>query len=342
MPGGELPLKNDEYINDAPENVLTLFDSDDNASLDTVADAQDASEKILNSEAEHTDSPAKDKDDAEKYTDSQESYIDTDADFDAKSSELVDGEADDDDGESSEISDGTDGEDYNDSDDGTCAEDKVIAQQDPTEPINNKKSSGKNEVKERKVDSLFDFIEIFVFTLAAVFIITSFFFRYSLVKGDSMQNTLQDQERLLLTNFLYNPKPGDIVVIQDKSTVLRDKDPIVKRVIAVGGQKVKFTKNAVYVDGEQLVEDYVYTGDHGGKYEYSIYPSEALLESVTDYKIELGVSYEITVPENEIFVMGDHRNDSTDSRSIGTLHEDAIIGKVVLRFYPFENFGKVE
>ena len=57
---------------------------------------------------------------------------------------------------------------------------------------------------------------------------------------------------------------------------------------------------------------------------------------------EDGVFYEITVPEGEIFVMGDHRNNSKDSRDIGTIHEDAIIGKVVLRFLPFNNFGKIK
>lgn len=198
--------------------------------------------------------------------------------------------------------------------------------------------------KPRRVDSLFDFIELFVFTLAAVFIITSFFFRYSIVDGGSMQNTLQNDEKLILRSIFYSPQCGDVVVVQDKSTIL--KDPIVKRVIAVGGQTVRFTRDAVYVDGIKLDEPYVYTDDYqnpfGGEdiYRYSVYPSDALEHLVTD--IENGVFYEITVPEGEIFVMGDHRNNSRDSREIGTLHEDAIIGKVVLRFFPFSEFGKIE
>ena len=200
------------------------------------------------------------------------------------------------------------------------------------------------EEKPRRVDSLFDFIELFVFTLAAVFIITSFFFRYSIVDGGSMQNTLQDKESLILRSIFYTPKSGDVIVIQDKSTLL--KDPIVKRVIATEGQKVKFTRDAVYVDGVMLDEPYVYTGDYknpfGGEdiYRYSVYPSDALLPIVTDR--EDGVFYEITIPDGEIFVMGDHRNNSRDSRDVGTLHEDAVIGKVVLRFLPFSKFGKIE
>ena len=198
--------------------------------------------------------------------------------------------------------------------------------------------------KPRRVDSLFDFIELFVFTLAAVFVITSFFFRYSIVDGGSMENTLHDNEKLILRSIFYTPECGDVVVVQDKSTSL--KDPIVKRVIAVGGQTVKFTRDAVYVDGIELKEPYVYTADYknpfGGEdvYRYSVYPSDPLLPLVTDR--EDGVFYEITVPDGEIFVMGDHRNNSKDSRDIGTLHEDAVIGKVVLRFLPFSEFGKIE
>ena len=190
--------------------------------------------------------------------------------------------------------------------------------------------------KPRRIDSIFDFIELFVFTLAAVFIITSFLFKYSNVVGDSMQNTLQSGEKLVLRSFLYNPKPGDVVVIDDRSLT----DPIVKRVIAVGGQRVKITHTDIYVDGEKLVEDYVYTDVKGGKYLYSVVPCEALLDNLIGYKE--GEYYEILVPENEIFVMGDHRNKSYDSRDIGTLHEDSILGKAVIRFYPFDKFGKLD
>lgn len=225
-----------------------------------------------------------------------------------------------------------------------ATENKILEVADEKNDTENDTTTAQNDKKPRKIDSIFDFIELFVFTLAAVFIITSFFFRYSTVKGDSMQNTLQNDEKLILSSLFYTPKPGDVVVVQDKSTEL--KDPIVKRVIAVEGQTVKFTSDTVYVDGVALIEDYVYTGDYynprngSHDYEYDTEPCDALRDHLIGY--QEGVYYEILVPDGEIFVMGDHRNNSKDSRDIGTLHEDAVLGKAVLRFYPFDKFGKIE
>ena len=219
-------------------------------------------------------------------------------------------------------------------------EDETEADADTEESVaealpEEKKPEAKPVEKVRRIDSLFDFVEQFIFALALVFIITSFFFKYSNVVGNSMQNTLQSNEKLVLSCFLYDPKPGDIVVIDDRSL----KDPIVKRIIAVGGQTVKITRDAVYVDGVMLIEDYVYT-DTVKSYQYSVVPCEALLDNLIGY--EEGVYYEILVPENEVFFMGDHRNDSYDSRDVGTLHEDAVLGKAVLRFFPFDKFGKID
>lgn len=224
-------------------------------------------------------------------------------------------------------------ESENDTDDDTVEDtatpDELTEDRDTEEekkeemPLEN--SDEKAEVKSRRIDSLFDFIELFIFTLAAVFVITSFFFRYSVVEGDSMVGTLHNGDRLILTSFMYDPEPGDIIVVD--SDVL-DK-VIVKRVIAVGGQTVRITATDVYVDGKKLNEPYVYTDDYYafGEYTYEV-PPEGYIE--------------VTVPDGHVFVMGDHRNISEDSRNIGTIDEDAIIGKVIFRFAPFNKFGKVK
>ncbi len=174
----------------------------------------------------------------------------------------------------------------------------------------------------RKVDTRFDFLELFVFTLVAVMIITTFIFRHSVVEGPSMQNTLQDGEHLIISGLFYTPKRGDIVVCQDYET--GHKNPIVKRVIAVGGDTVEILPDgSVLVNGELQREDYVFI-DPG------------MIDTFPGME-------EVTVPEDMVFVMGDHRNMSSDSREFLStfVREDAILGKVILRFYPFEKFGTV-
>ncbi len=178
-----------------------------------------------------------------------------------------------------------------------------------------------NPKKPRRVDSRFDLVELFVFTLVAVMILMSFFFRHSIVNGASMENTLHNGEHLIISDFLYTPKRGDVVVCEDHTTNL--KYPIVKRIIALGGDTVKITENGVFVNGVPEENPHVYFGN-------------------SDYKY---TPYEITVPKGEIFVMGDHRDNSTDSRDpvmLGTVKEDAILGRVLFRFFPFDKFGTID
>ena len=179
----------------------------------------------------------------------------------------------------------------------------------------------KKKIGTRFVDSLFDFIELFIFSLAAVFIITTFFFRHSVVDGSSMERTLFDGEHIIISDLFYKPERGDIIVCEDYSTEL--PIPIVKRVIAIAGDRVEIdTAGNVKVNGELLDESgYVYIDP------YHPYHCDEI---------------SLTVPDGEIFVMGDHRNVSSDSRKIGTIKEDSILGKVLFRFYPFDKFGKVE
>ena len=216
---------------------------------------------------------------------------------------------------------------------------------DTGKPNDSHKAPEKSKSEGKKgpgiVHAIFDFVELFVFTLVAVLVITTFFVRQSVVEGDSMLGTLQDGDNLLISDFLYTPKAGDIVVCEDYSTQLRK--PIIKRVIATEGQTVRITARSVIVDGKVLNEPYVFTDVFGYKYDVSI-PHAVFRENAEEYKLKYdpGYYYEIVVPDGEIFVLGDHRNNSTDSRMLGTIDVDTVLGRVLIRFYPFEKFGTVE
>lgn len=191
--------------------------------------------------------------------------------------------------------------------------------------------------KPRLIESIFEFVELLLLTLAAVFIVTTFIFRHSVVDGDSMMNTLQHEDVLIISGLFYTPEQYDIVVIEDHSTGYTH--PLVKRVIAVGGDKVRVTKYGISVNGEMLNEAYVFIDEVGYTYDVSL--SDVLSDNPT-FVYEEGVYYEFEVPEGEIFVLGDHRNNSADSRKFGTVSADAVLGKVLFRVYPFSEFGLVD
>ena len=177
----------------------------------------------------------------------------------------------------------------------------------------------------RVIDWIFDFVEMFVFVLLAVMVLTSFFFKHSVVEGDSMLNTLEDGDHLIISDLFYTPERGDIVVFEDYSTIL--KKAVVKRVIGLPGETVEVKLNdigeyEVYINGEYLDEEYAYN----------------------EIQFTSGGTGTWVVPEGEVFVMGDNRFNSTDSRvsGVGTIDIDCILGRVLFRFMPFEKFGKVE
>ena len=148
-----------------------------------------------------------------------------------------------------------------------------------------------------------------------IVLVFTFAVRMMGVQGPSMRQTLQQGDRLLVLNSLlvreYNA--GDIVIAR-KDTF--SDDPIVKRIIAVGGQTVDidFTSGTVYVDGEALEEDYI---------------------NDRTYTFE-GTEFPLVVPEGSVFIMGDNRNMSTDSREprIGTVDTRYLIGKAVFLIFP--------
>lgn len=190
--------------------------------------------------------------------------------------------------------------------------------------------------KETLIHAIYDFAEMLVLAVIVVFLIFMIAVRPCRVDGTSMNNTLEHGEMLLISDLFYTPKQGDIVVFHQTSNIdLRFNEPIVKRVIATGGQYVKIetepgkvyvSDDDIFTEDEVLNEDYIYL--EGGA-----------------WKDDFGISGKVTyVPEGSVFVMGDNRNNSADSRYfiIGTVDCRRILGKVILRVTPLDKFGKVE
>ncbi len=188
------------------------------------------------------------------------------------------------------------------------------------------KPHDENEILEtpafKRARAFFDFVELATFTIVIILLVSCFFFRHTVVNGGSMDETLANGEHLIISDFMYTPKNGDIVVFEVLRTA--GSPSYIKRVIATAGQTVAIRGGVVYLDGTALDES-----------EYLFYDVPSI-----DY-----MEYpETVVPEGHVFVLGDHRNDSTDSRSptVGMVDVRSILGRVVLRITPFSRFGAVD
>lgn len=174
-------------------------------------------------------------------------------------------------------------------------------------------------IKLKIANNCYDFSSIIGMALVIIFLLFAFIFRTSTVFGESMENTLFQGDRVVVSTFNYTPKTGDIVIISQPNQY---EVNLVKRVIAVGGQ-------TVYIDssnGNIVVNNQVLT--------------EPYIKETTK---RLGnVNYPLTVPEGYVFVMGDNRNESLDSRfaEIGFIDERYIIGEATFKMEGFK-FSKL-
>ena len=165
---------------------------------------------------------------------------------------------------------------------------------------------------------IYDWMQSLVFALIICIIVFVFIFRIVDVSGDSMNPTLLNGDKLVVSDVFYKPKQGDIVIFRKDEY---KAEALVKRVIATEGQTIEIDcdRGRVYVDGELLDEPYIAEPTHN----------------------QLDFQGPQTVPEGCVFVMGDNRNASSDSRraQIGMVDERLIVGKVLLRVFPFDSIG---
>lgn len=178
-----------------------------------------------------------------------------------------------------------------------------------------KKKRSREEIEQAERKDTYDWIQSIITALIICIVIFLFFVRVIDVRGDSMNPTLYNGQKMLVSGLFYKPKQGDVVIF--KTDDYDSDKALVKRVIATEGQVVNidFDRGVVYVNDEPYEEDYI--------------------AELTRVKIDFRGPW--TVPEGCVFVMGDNRNKSTDSRDsrIGDVDEREIIGRAYAVIYPF-------
>lgn len=185
--------------------------------------------------------------------------------------------------------------------------------------------------REKKKNTYMEIIQwllVIIVAFTIPMLVRTYLYEPVKVEGESMQNTLQTGQRLVIYKLGYRfslPRRGDIVVLKYQEGYFKNSPFInpgevdyIKRVVALPGEMVDIKNGLVYINGKELDEPYAYGSTNQGE-----------------------MNFPIRVPEKSIFVLGDNRQNSKDSRQIGFMDLSRIKGKVVLRIWPLYSFGVV-
>ena len=183
--------------------------------------------------------------------------------------------------------------------------------------MNNTNSTQKTKTSayEKAVANIYSFLSTLLLCMTVIFVLFVCVFRLVSVDGDSMYPNLNNGDKIIVSDFLYTPDYGDIIAV---GRTEKEPSAFIKRIIALGGDEIfiDFDKHIITVNGQIITED------------YSVYGA---LSEKGDF------TYPLTVPENCVFVLGDNRNDSLDSRfsEVGFVDVNEITGKAIFKLFPF-------
>jgi len=184
--------------------------------------------------------------------------------------------------------------------------------------------------KRSNLGCLVEVVETLVLTLVIFFVIQNFIAQPYQVQQNSMERTLEPGQYVLvdkLTPRWDSYKRGDVVVFSPPATWTQDPTPFIKRVIGLPGDKVEIKDDGkVYVNGVALDEPYTYKNDAG----------------VNEPTVPLNDQTTWVIQPGELFVMGDHRQKSADSRAFGPIPESSVIGRAFLRYWPLSTIGIIQ
>ncbi len=184
--------------------------------------------------------------------------------------------------------------------------------------------------KNNWLKELRDWVLAIVIAVVVAFLIRNFVFTLVKVQGQSMEPTLQTADRLYVNRLFYTPEKGDVIVFVSESD---PKHPYIKRVIATEGDTVyiDFMTGDVFVNGELIEEPYIK--------EKTALTGSYIHELVA--KGNYSPENPIVIEKGHLFAMGDNRNNSKDSRELGQISYDEVLGGAVFRFWPMNQFGSV-